>query len=72
MTTQAQEVMDKGGATSMISGALLWIADKFSLLNVNDVLTGISLFVGIIWVIFKIKNEMLTFKMKKREFDKVD
>jgi len=72
MTHETQELMDKGGATSMIGGALLWVMDKVNLLNVNDVLTGISLFVGIIWVCFKIRNEMLTNKLKRRELEKID
>ena len=69
MTHVTEEVMDKGGATSMIGGALLWIADKIDLVNVNDLLTCISLLVGVVWMCFKIRNEMLTNKIKKREYE---
>ena len=70
--THTEEMMDKGGATSMIGGATLWVVDKLNLISVNDVLTGVSLLVGIIWVCFKIRNEMMTFKINKRNYEKTD
>jgi hypothetical protein len=72
MTHATTEVMDKGGMSAMVGGTLLWITDKLNLINVNDVLTGISLLVGIIWVCFKIRNETLTYKINKRELEKGD
>lgn len=63
------ELIDKGGATSMIGGSFLWIMDKLSLINVNDILTGVSLSVGIVWVVFKIRNEMLTYRINKKKHD---
>ena len=69
MTQATETAFDTGGALSMAIGAVLWIFDKMHLLNVNDVLTGISLFIGIIWVFFKIRNEVITYKINKKKLD---
>ena len=72
MTNTVTAAMDKGGGASMIGGALLWITDKLEIINVNDVLTGVSLIVGIVWVCFKIRNETLTHKINKRKYDETN
>jgi hypothetical protein len=61
--------LDTGGGVSMLTGTTLWIVDKLNLMTVNDVLTGVSLFVGVIWVCFKIRNEMMLYKINKRNYD---
>jgi hypothetical protein len=61
--------LDTAGGASMATGTILWIVDKLNLMTVNDVLTGVSLFVGVIWVCFKIRNEMMLYKINKRNYD---
>ena len=50
------QTLDTAGGISMLTGTTLWVIDKLNLISVNDVLTGISLFIGIIWVCFKLSN----------------
>jgi len=61
--------MDKGGLTMGAFGVGSWLVDKLNIMTVNDVLTGVSLLVGIIWVCFKIRNEIITYKLNKKKLD---
>ena len=64
--------IDSAGAGLTIGGVTLYIVDTLKIIPVNDILTGVSILLGIVWMIFKTKNEMLTFKLKKRKLDEID
>ena len=64
--------IDSAGAGLTIGGVTLYIVDTLKIIPVNDILTGVSILLGIVWMIFKIKNEILTFKLKKKKLDEVD
>ena len=64
--------IDAGGKSSLITGGLLYIADNFSLLEVNDILVTITTFLGMIFVIYKIIGQMTENKIKKKKLKEIN
>ena len=67
MTHEAAEVTkDTTGILGWIIGLGTYLIDKLQLMSINDLLTGISITVGIVWAIFKIIDTRLSIKIKKQ------
>lgn len=61
---------DAGGASSLITGTFLFIADKVHLLNVNDFLVGLTTLGGLVWMVYKIIGQRLDNRIKRQELEK--
>jgi len=62
-------IADYLGGTTFIASISLYSMEWFNLININDVLTTISLVGGLFWLFYKIKNARLDSKLKQKELD---
>jgi hypothetical protein len=70
MSGEVKNVIDGGGFGTAIMSIYLFIADKLSIVDVNQYLIAITSVCGIIWVVSKIRGQYLDNKLKQRELDK--
>jgi len=70
MSGEVKNVIDGGGFGTAIMSIYLFIADKLSIVDVNQYLIAITSICGIIWVVSKIRGQYLDNKLKQRELDK--
>jgi len=64
-------IEDVGGAGSLATGTFLYIAEALKIANINDVLTGLSLAGGLVWMGYKIAGQRLENKIKKEKLDEL-
>lgn len=67
----SQDLADAGGASSLVTGVILYIAEALNIANINDVLTGLSLAGGLVWMGYKIAGQRLENKIKKEKLDEL-
>jgi hypothetical protein len=65
MSSEAKGILDGGGFGTAIMSSFLYIADKLSILDVNQYLIAVTSLCGIVWVAFKIRGQYLDNKLKK-------
>jgi len=70
MSSEVKGVLDGGGFGTAIMSSFLFIADRLSILDVNQYLIAITSVCGIIWVISKIRGQRIDNKLKQKELDK--
>jgi hypothetical protein len=70
MSGEVKDVIDGGGFGTAIMSIYLFIADKLSIVDVNQYLIAITSICGIVWVVFKIRGQRIDNKLKQRELDK--
>lgn len=61
---------DTAGGGSLITGTFLFILDKVHLLNVNDLLVGLTTLGGLVWMVYKIIGQRLDNRIKRQELEK--
>jgi len=69
MSGEVKDIIDGGGFGTAIMSINLFIADKLSILDVNQYLISITSICGIVWVVSKIRGQYLDNKLKQRELD---
>jgi len=62
-------IADYLGGTTFIASISLYSMEWFNLVNINDILTTVSLLGGLFWLFYKIKNARLDSKLKQKELD---
>lgn len=70
MSSEVKDIIDGGGFGTAIMSIYLFIADKLSIVDVNQYLISITSICGIVWVVSKIRGQYLDNKLKQRELDK--
>jgi len=69
MSGEVKDIIDGGGFGTAIMSIYLFIADKLSIVDVNQYLISITSICGIVWVVSKIRGQYLDNKLKQRELD---
>lgn len=69
MSNEVSEALDGGGFGTAIMSVFLFIADRLSILDVNQYLIAITTACGIVWVVSKIRGQRLDNKLKQKELD---
>jgi hypothetical protein len=69
MSGEVKDVIDGGGFGTAIMSIYLFIADKLSIVDVNQYLISITSICGIVWVVSKIRGQRIDNKLKQRELD---
>jgi hypothetical protein len=69
MSGEVKDIIDGGGFGTAIMSINLFIADKLSILDVNQYLISITSICGIVWGVSKIRGQYLDNKLKQRELD---
>ena len=69
MSGEVKDVIDGGGFGTAIMSVYLFIADKLSIVDVNQYLISITSICGIVWVVSKIRGQRIDNKLKQRELD---
>ena len=59
-----QQIGDLMGGGTFIASISLYSMEWFNLININDILTTISLVGGLFWLFYKVKNSIKTGKLK--------
>jgi len=67
----SQDLADAGGASSLATGVVFYIAEALNMANINDVLTGLSLAGGLVWMGYKIAGQRLENKIKKEKLEEL-
>jgi len=62
-----QQIGDLMGGGTFIASISLYSMEWFNLININDILTTISLVGGLFWLFYKVKNSIKTGKLKDIE-----
>lgn len=70
MSNEVSEALDGGGFGTAIMSVFLFIADRLSILDINQYLITITSVCGIIWAILKIRGSYLDIKLKNRDLKK--
>ena len=70
MSGEVKDIIDGGGFGTAIMSVVLFVADKLSILDINQYLITITSACGIVWVILKIKGSYLDNKLKKLDIKK--
>ena len=70
MSGEVKDIIDGGGFGTAIMSIYLFIADKLSIVDVNQYLISITSICGIVWIAYKIRGQYLDNKLKQRELDK--
>lgn len=63
-------LVDTGGASSLLTGTLLYIIDNINLYNVNDYLVTVTTLGGAIWMVYKVIGQRLDNKIKRNELER--
>lgn len=69
MSGEVKDIIDGGGFGTAIMSINLFIADKLSIVDVNQYLISITSICGIVWVVSKIRGQRIDNKLKQRELD---
>jgi hypothetical protein len=70
MSTEVEAAADSIGATTTIMSVMMFIWDRFNVVDINQWLITVTSIGGIVWVVFKIRGQYLDNKLKQRELDK--
>ena len=70
MSGEVKDIIDGGGFGTAIMSIYLFIADKLSIVDVNQYLISITSICGIVWVISKIRGQRIDNKLKQIELNK--
>jgi hypothetical protein len=70
MSNEVEAAADSIGFSTTIMSVMMFVSDRFDVVNINQWLITITSLGGIVWLAYKIRGQYLDNKLKQRELDK--
>ena len=70
MNSEVEAAADSIGFSTALMSVMMFVSDRFDVVNINQWLITITSLGGIVWLAYKIRGQYLDNKLKQRELDK--